>query len=129
MSTTDEAARAGPAYVTRELCEAIRAEQRQANQRTWEELRGLRRLVITVVLGGQLVAGGLNVAGLAWWLDRHEAQIHPPAARAIEAVRAEARQDVRDLRGEVRECLAAIARRLDGRPAPAPNGKETCREP
>ncbi len=119
-SVPPEAA-AGPAasaYVTRELCERIHAEQRDANRRTWDELRTLRRLVITVVLGGQLLAAGLNVAGLAWWLDQHTAQTHPATARSIETVRAEARQDVREVRGELRAALAAILGRLDGEARP-----------
>jgi hypothetical protein len=128
LSITGKTAGAPPAYVTRDLCDAIRSEQREANQRTWEELRGLRRLVVGVVLGGQVLAGGLNVAGLAWWMDRQEAQVPPAATRAIEAARTEAREDVRDLRLEVRECLATIVRRLDAGPAPT-RGKEEYREP
>ena len=78
-----------------------------------------------IVLGGQLVAGGLNLAGIAYWLDQHAAHSHPVTAQAIETVRAEAREDVRELRHEVRDCLATILRRLDGGPDQAPEKKET----
>lgn len=114
-----EAPQSSP-YVTRELCERIHAEQRDANRRTWEELRTLRRLVIAVVLGGQLLAAGLNVAGLAYWLEQHSEQTHPATARTIETVRREARQDVRELRGELRAALGTILGRLDGAEDGAP---------
>ncbi len=110
----------GSPYVTRELCERIHAEQREANRRTWEELRTLRRLVIAVVLGGQLLAAGLNVAGLAYWLEQHSEQTHPATARTIETVRREARQDVRELRGELRAALGTILGRLGGGEDAAP---------
>jgi hypothetical protein len=125
LSTTDKRAAAPGPYVTRDLCEAIHAEQREANRRTWEELRTLRRLVVMIVLGGQLVAGGLNLAGIAYWLDQHAAHTHPVTAREIETVRTEARADVRDLRHEVRDCLATILRRLESGSARAPENKET----
>lgn len=100
--------------MTRDVCEQIRAEQHEANQRTWEELRTLRRLVITAVLGGHLFAGGMHLAGLAWWLDQHSAQPHAASVRLIEAARAETREDLRELRAEMqRHPLGDVA-------APAP---------
>jgi len=125
LNTTGKRAAAPGPYVTRELCETIHTEQREANRRTWEELRGLRRLLVMIVLGGQLFAGGINLAGVAWWLEQHSTHAHPVTAQAIETVRAETREDVRDLRREVRDCLATILRRLEADPARTPETKET----
>lgn len=118
MRTAPKPAAPPPAYVTRDVCETIRAEQREANARTWDELRGLRRLVIALVVGGQLFTGGLNLAGLRYWLDEHAAQPHAATAQALVAVRAEVREDVRDLRRELRDLEATVAR---DRPPAAPS--------
>jgi len=100
----------GP-YVTRDVCETIHAEQREANCRTWEEIRTLRRLVIMLVVGGQLFTGGLNLAGFGYWLQQHAAQPHPATVQMVAAVRAEVREDLRDLRREVHELVASVAAR------------------
>ncbi len=126
MSTTDDGGRG--AFVTREVCAAIHAEQQEANRRTWDELRGLRRLLVAVVLGGQLFAGGLQLAGTAWWFQEHAAHPHPVTARALEQVRAEVRQDLREMRADLRALSAAQG----GRPAPSPAAdpeKETRDDP
>jgi hypothetical protein len=102
----------GP-YVTRDVCEAVHAEQREANQRTWEEIRTLRRLVIGLVIGGQLFSGGLNLAGFGYWLQQHAAQPHPATVQIVAAARAESREDLRDLRREVHELAAAVLVRPD----------------
>ena len=124
MSTTDRLSEARGPYVTRDMCAAVHAEQRQANERTWEELRGLRRLVITLVIGGQLFAGGLNFAGFGYWLQQHAAQPHPATVELVAQVRAEVREDLRDLRRETRELMTALAAARD--PAiPAPKKGES----
>ncbi len=130
MSTTDNPAPAGRGvlvprgpFVTHDLCAAIHRDQREANERTWEEIRGLRRLVIGLVIGGQLFSGGVNFAGLAYWLQQHSAQPHPATVQLVAQARAEAREDVRDLRREVHELLASPVRRGESDHAPAP-GKE-----
>ena len=111
MSTTDKLSPGLGPYVPRDVCEAIHAEQREANQRTWDEIRTLRRLVIALVVGGQLFSSGLNLAGFGYWLEQHSAQPHPATVQMVAAVRAETREDLRDLRREMREWLAsAIAR-------------------
>jgi hypothetical protein len=98
-------------YVTREVCEALHREQREANCRTWEEIRTLRRLVIALVVGGQLFTSTLNVAGFGYWLQQHAAQPHPATVQMLAATRAETREDLRDLRREMRDLLAsALAR-------------------
>ena len=130
MSTRDNAGKPlqgivvprGP-FVTHEVCEAVHRDQHQANERTWEEIRGLRRLVIGLVVGGQLFGGGLNFAGLAYWLQQHSAQPHPATIQLVTQARNEAREDVRDLRREVHELLAPAVRR--GEPGQAsPPDKE-----
>ena len=114
MSTTDKFATGRGPYVTREVCEALHAEQREANRRTWDELRGLRRLVILLVVGGQLFSGGVNLAGLGYWLQSHEARPHPGTVEMVEAVRGEVREDLRDLRREVQDLVATLVARRDG---------------
>jgi len=113
LNTTDKPPEPRAAYVTRDVCEAIHAEQTEANRRTWDELRGLRRLVILLVVGGQLFSGGVNLAGLGYWLRIHEAQLHPGTVEMVEAARRDVREDLRDLRREVRERLMALAARLE----------------
>jgi len=121
LSTTDKLAPGLGPYVTRDVCEAVHAEQREANQRTWDEIRTLRRLVIALVIGGQLFSGGLNLAGFGYWLEQHSAQPHPATVQMVAAVRAETREDLRDLRREMREWLAAaIARPEPERTHPEP---------
>ena len=119
------------AYVEREACDAFRAEQREAHARTWQELRSLRRLVILLVVGGQLFAGGVNVAGFGYWLDRHAAQPHPSTLRLIAEARSETRQDLRDLRREVHDLLVTVVRHTEDRPdRPAPEkGDSPCPAP
>jgi hypothetical protein len=95
--------------VTRDICEAVHTEQREANHRTWEEIRTLRRLVIGLVIGGQLFSGGLNLAGFGYWLQQHTAQPHPATIQMIAAARTEAREDFRDLRREVRDLAAQLS--------------------
>ncbi len=125
MSTTDKWPVARGPYVTREVCEALHAEQREANRRTWDELRGLRRLVILLVVGGQLFSGGVNLAGLGYWLQTHEARPHPGTVEMVEAVRGEVREDVRDLRREVKDLVASAAGRKEGvRPSQPANEGE-----
>jgi hypothetical protein len=106
LSTTDN-------FVTRDVCETIHGEQREANQRTWEEIRTLRRLVIALVVGGQLFSGGLNLAGFTYWLQQHTAQPHPATIQMMADVRVEMREDLRDLRREMRELAAASVHRAE----------------
>ena len=114
MSTADRLASGRGPYVTREVCETLHAEQREANRRTWEELRGLRRLVILLVVGGQLFSGGVNLAGVGYWLRAHEASPHPGTVEMVETVRGEVREDLRDLRREVKDLVATLVARRDG---------------
>jgi len=111
LSTTDKLAPGLGPYVTRDVCEAVHAEQREANQRTWDEIRTLRRLVIALVVGGQLFSSGLNLAGFGYWLEQHSAQPHPATVQMVAAVRDETREDLRDLRREMREWLASVIAR------------------
>ena len=113
--------------MTRDVCETIHAEQREANQRTWEELRTLRRLVILLVVGGQLFTGGLNVAGFGYWLQQHAAQPHPATVQMVAAARAESREDLRDLRREIHDLVASVPARTDSvppTPARTPEGEK-----
>ena len=114
MSTTDRFASGRGPYVTREVCEALHAEQREANRRTWDELRGLRRLVILLVVGGQLFSGGVNLAGVGYWLRAHETGPHPGTVEMVETVRGEVREDLRDLRREVKDLVATLMASRDG---------------
>jgi hypothetical protein len=109
--------------VTREVCDTLHGEQRSANERTWEEIRTLRRLVILLVVGGQLFSSGLNVAGLAYWLEQHTAQPHPATIQMLAAARTEVREDLRDLRREMCELAAAALNRPQPGP-PADPGKK-----
>ena len=117
MSTTAKPPRNPGAYVTRDVCEALHGDQKDANERTWEEIRTLRRLVILLVVGGQMFSSGLNVAGLAYWLEQHAAQPHPATVQLLAGTRAEVREDLRELRREVRELAAtALNRQEPGAP-------------
>ena len=121
----------GRAYVARDACDAFRADLREAHARTWQELRSLRRLVILLVVGGQLFAGGVNVAGFGYWIDRHAAQPHASTLRLIAETRTETRQDLRDLRREVHDLLVTVLKHVGGRPeAPVPEkGEPPCAAP
>ncbi|MCX5655486.1 MAG: hypothetical protein NTY65_12645 [Planctomycetota bacterium] len=123
MSTTAKPPKNPGPYVTRDVCEALHGQQTAANERTWEEIRTLRRLVILLVVGGQLFSGGLNVAGLAYWLEQHTAQPHPATIQMLAAARAEVREDLRDLKREVRELAATASNRPQAGPLPGPNKK------
>jgi len=125
LSTTDRHAPGDGPYVSRDVCESLRQEQRDANARTWQEIRGLRRLVIVLVAGGQLLSGGMNVAGVAYWLDRHAAQPHPSAVEMVAAVRHEARQDLKDLRREMYELVLAVRPRQGELGPPGPHEGDT----
>ena len=114
MNTTPRLADGRSAYVTRDICRALHGEQREANERTWEEIRTLRRLVILLLVGGQLLTTGLNVASVSYWLEQHTAQPHPVTVQMLATSRAEVREDLRDLRREVRELATAAL----GRPEP-----------
>jgi hypothetical protein len=127
LSTTDKLPSVGGPYVTRDVCEAVHGDQRDANARTWEEIRTLRRLVIGLVVGGQLFSGGLNVAGVAYWLGQHAAQPHPSTVQMVATARAEAREDVRELRREVRELAAAPAPEKTTQPAASASGSNPSR--
>lgn len=119
MSTTDRLPELSGPYVTRDVCAAVHAEQREANERTWDEIRSLRRLVIALVVGGQLFGGGLNLAGFGYWLQQHTSQPHPATVQMVAAARAEAREDLRDLRREVHELATSVLKRSESaRPAP-----------
>lgn len=113
-------------YVPRELCEAIHVEQREANTRTWDEIRMLRRLVIMLVVGGQLFTGGLNLAGMGYWLQQHAAQPHPATIQMIETLRTETRDELKELRREIHELTASVQRRSTPSPmAGQPNVGKT----
>jgi len=119
LSTAPDRPEGRPPYVTRDVCQTIHAEQREANTRTWEEIRGLRRLVIMLVIGGQLFTGGLNLAGFGYWLQQHAAQPHAGSIAMMAAVRAETREDLRDLRREMHDLVASLTARPDaGRSGP-----------
>ena len=120
MSTTPDLPAASGPYVTRDVCETIHGEQREAKARTWDEIRTLRRLVIVLVVGGQLFSGGVNLAGFAYWLQQHAAQPHATTVQMMAAVRAETREDLRDLRREMHELLASVLAR-PGAPRSAPD--------
>ncbi len=120
MSTTDDRKAARGPYVTRDLCETIHGEQREANTRTWDEIRGLRRLVITLVIGGQLFTGGLHLAGIRYWLQQYAALPRAASAQMVAEARAEAREDLKELRREMHEMLRS-ARAGGTRPSDAPN--------
>ncbi len=111
----------GP-FVARETCEALQQEHRRTAEHLFLEIRSLRRLVVSAVLGGQLLAGGLNIAGFAYWLDRHAAQPHPATLRALGEVRTETREDLRDLRREVRGLWTAVLGRASAGRGPPPAG-------
>jgi len=111
LSTTDRNTPDGGPYVSRDVCEAFRREQRDANARTWQEIRGLRRLVILLVVGGQLFSGGLNVAGVTYWLDQYAARPHAAVTRMVTAARDEARQDLKDLRREMYALVLSVRSR------------------
>ncbi len=113
MSTTDRLPELSGPYVTRDVCAAVHAEQREANERTWDEIRSLRRLVIALVVGGQLFGGGLNLAGFGYWLQQHASQPHPATVQMVAAARAEAREDLRDLRREVHELATSVLKRSE----------------
>ena len=123
MSTTAKPSKTPGPYVTREVCDVLHGEQRSANERTWEEIRTLRRLVILLVVGGQLFSSGLNVAGLAYWLEQHTAQPHPATIQMLAAARTEVREDLRDLRREVHELAAAALNRPQPGPSADPSKK------
>jgi len=123
LSTTANPPKTPGAYVTRDVCEMLHGEQKSANERTWEEIRTLRRLVILLVVGGQLFSSGLNVAGLAYWLEQHAAQPHAATVQMLAATRAEVREDLRDLRREVRELASTALNRPLAGPPPGPNKK------
>lgn len=108
MSIASKRAEDGSEYVSRDMCETIHAEQQEANRRTYDEIRSLRRLVITLVVGGQLFTGGLNLAGIGYWLRQHEAMPHAATVEMIAVARAEQREDVRELRREIRELAGAL---------------------
>lgn len=111
MSTESERpAGGGGGYVSRDVCERIHAEQQEADRRTYEEIRSLRRLVITLVVGGQLFTGGLNLAGVGYWLRQHEAAPHAATVEMIGVARAEEREDVRELRCEIRDLAGLLAK-------------------
>ena len=122
MSTNDNRAPAAPGrdnlYVERDVCEAFRLEQREANARTWQELRSLRRLVIMLVVGGHLFASSVNVVGFGYWIDRHAAQPHPSTLRMIAEARTETREDLRDLRREVHDLVVSVLEEARGRREP-----------
>lgn len=115
MSITDKLPEVRGPYVTRDVCGAVHAEQREANVRTWEEIRTLRRLVIALVVGGQLFTSGVNLAGLGYWLEQHAAQPHPASVQMVATARAETREDLRDLRREMHDLVASLM----ARPEPA----------
>lgn len=122
MSTTDKLPAGGGPYVARDVCEAFRLEQREANARTWQEIRTLRRLVILLVVGGQLFTGGLNVAGFGYWLEQHAAGPHTSTVQMVAAVRDEAREDLKDLRREMHELvLSVMTRSRNPMPSTGPN--------
>jgi len=123
LNTTAKPPKNPGAYVTRDVCETLHGEQHSANERTWEEIRTLRRLVILLVVGGQLFSSGLNVAGLAYWLEQHTAQPHPATIQMLAAARAEVREDLRDLKREVRELATTALNRPPAGPPPGPNKK------
>jgi len=123
LSTTAKPPKTPVPFVTREVCNTLHSEQRSANERTWEEIRTLRRLVILLVVGGQLFSSGLNVAGLAYWLEQHTAQPHPATIQMLAAARTEVREDLRDLRREVRELAAAALNRPQPGPSTDPSRK------
>jgi hypothetical protein len=121
LSTTAKPAGGRGPYVTRDACEKVHAEQREANARTWDELRTLRRLVIMLIVGGQVFSGGVNLAGFGYWLQQHSAQPHAATVQMMAAVRSESREDLRDLRREMHELVASVLARPDaGRSPPAP---------
>jgi uncharacterized membrane protein len=95
------------------MCEMIHAEQQEASRRTYEEIRGLRKLVITLIVGGQLFTGGLNLAGVGYWLRQHESAPHAATVQMIAAARAEEREDVRELRREILDVRMLLAKRSD----------------
>jgi hypothetical protein len=109
--------------VTRDVCEALHGDQKNANERTWEEIRTLRRLVILLVVGGQMFSSGLNVAGLAYWLEQHTAQPHPATAQLLAGTRVEMREDLRELRREVRELAATAMKRQESGSLPGQSKK------
>ena len=109
----------GAGYVARDVCDAFRGEQREAHARTWQELRSLRRLIVLLVVGGQLFAGGVNVAGFAYWIDRHAAQPHASTLQMIAVGRAETREDLRDLRREIHDLVVSVLKEgRDRNPSP-----------
>jgi uncharacterized membrane protein len=95
------------------MCEVIHGEQLEADRRMYEEVRGLRKLVITLIVGGQLFTGGLNLAGMSYWLHQHEATPHAATVQMIAAARAEEREDVRELRREIQDARTLLAKRQD----------------
>jgi uncharacterized protein YlzI (FlbEa/FlbD family) len=123
LSTTAKPPKNPGAYVTRDVCDALHGDQRTANERTWEEIRTLRRLVILLVVGGQLFSGGLNMAGFAYWLDQHSAQPHTATVQLLAGTRVEVREDLRELRREVRELAATVLNRPEPGSTPGQNKK------
>jgi hypothetical protein len=120
LNTADKLPSVSGPFVTRDVCEAVHGEQREANARTWDEIRTLRRLVIGLVVGGQLFSGGLNVAGVAYWLAQHSAQPHPATVQMLATARAETREDLGELRREMRELIAAAAAKSQPPPGAPP---------
>jgi hypothetical protein len=120
LNTADKLPSVAGPFVTRDVCATVHAEQREANARTWDEIRTLRRLVIGLVVGGQLFSSGLNVAGVAYWLSQHAAQPHASTVEMLAASRAETREDLRDLRREMRELIVAAVSQANPPPPAAP---------
>jgi len=110
LSIANDGAGAGGPYVPRAMCEVIHGEQLEADRRMYEEVRGLRKLVIMLIVGGQLFAGGVNLAGIGYWLHQHEAAPHTATVQMIAAARAEEREDVRELRREIQDARTLLAK-------------------
>ena len=129
MSITHNAPEMRGPFVTRDACESLHREQREANERTWDEIRALRRMVIMLVVGGQLFTGGLNLAGVGYWLQQHVAQPHPSTVQMVAEVRSETREDLRELRSEIRRLAAMIGGRTDNSPLEPREGETECLAP
>lgn len=81
-------------FVNHDLCRAINTQHRDSFRLLFTEIRGLRRLVIALIIGGQLFASGAGFLSTHYWLRSRQNPFNiEGTGRAVAAERPNAAYD------------------------------------
>jgi len=91
-------------FVSRDLCQAINDRHRHSFRLLFKEIRGLRRLVIALIIGSQLFSSGAGFLSTHYWLNQKQGRSTAASPACIDYE--QIRSDLDETRAQIRRLAA-----------------------